>query len=401
MEKNILILSSTFPLDKHDPVPKFVESQIINLKKNYKNLNFFVIAPSIKNLPASSSKYYQQYRYRYFFSKFEVLGKNGILPSLRSNLLFLFIIPFFILFQLVFTLKFVKNNKVDLIYAHWVTPQAIVANIVKIIYKVPFVFTSHRKDVEILSYIPYFGKKLLNNIVKNSHKFTTVSNFTFLKLLQITDMNKMAINKNLTIPMGVNTNDYDAVLPSMPNVFELNNKIKLVFIGRFVKEKGVEKFLFEIKNFLECNNNFEVILCGSGKLFASYKNLINLLNINKKVRISESFLNTEELKFIYKNSNFIVIPSLSEGLPVVLQEALYFGNITISSIFSNASEYINHGVNGFLYNPFNEGELTKLLDEILNNKFDLLKIKQNAYKTGQKFNSKKIAIKTYKHLFID
>ena len=131
MEKNILILTSTFPLDKYDTVPRFVENQIINLKKNYKNLNFFVIAPSVKNLPVSSSNYYQQYRYRYFFSKFEVLSKYGIIQSLKSNPLFLFIIPFFIMFQLVFTLKFVKNNKVDLIYAHWITPQAIVANIVK------------------------------------------------------------------------------------------------------------------------------------------------------------------------------------------------------------------------------------------------------------------------------
>ena len=42
---NIAVITSTFPKNSSDKIPKFIKNQIINLKSNYPELNFFVLAP--------------------------------------------------------------------------------------------------------------------------------------------------------------------------------------------------------------------------------------------------------------------------------------------------------------------------------------------------------------------
>ena len=43
--KKIMVLTSTFPKNDKDEVPSFVKDQIVNLSKEYKFLDFTVVAP--------------------------------------------------------------------------------------------------------------------------------------------------------------------------------------------------------------------------------------------------------------------------------------------------------------------------------------------------------------------
>ena len=112
---------------------------------------------------------------------------------------------------------------------------------------------------------------------------------------------------------------------------------------------------YRIMNILYDNITF--LINGSGELKNKYLSLIKKLGVEKNILISENYLNINNLKFIYKNSNFIIIPSIklrsgdTEGLPVVLLEALYFGKVTISSNDSNSGEIITNEKNGFIYDP--------------------------------------------------
>ena len=104
-------------------------------------------------------------------------------------------------------------------------------------------------------------------------------------------------------------------------------------------------------------------------------------------------------------SNFIVIPSIvakdgdTEGLPVVLLESLYFGKVTLASTQSNAPEIIENKKNGFIFNSSNKNDLDELMEEILENKFDLNEIEENAKATGKRYISENIAKIHYDHLF--
>ena len=399
MLKNILVLSSTFPLSDTDKTPTFVKDQIVSLKKLYPELNFYVISASNQNNDFELNNYFTQFRYRYFYKRFEKFGTQGIMPTLKSNFMYYLILPFYVLAQIFYSLFFIKKNNIDLVYAHWVMPQAITALIIKKVFKVPFVFTSHKGDAEIFLKIPFFGKKLLDAIILNATKFTTVSEETFSKLYVSTNQFEEAKKKNLTLPMGIRDELFDNTIPRKPSVFRQNQKLKLSIIGRFVEEKGVENFISEIANRPKNLENLEVFICGSGVLRKRYENLIKKYNFEKKIFLSDNFLKIDELKYIYLNSDFIVIPSFAEGLPVVLLESLYFSKVVISSNKSNAGEIITHGKDGFIYNPSIENDFNKLFSKILCNKFDLESIAKNAYESSKDYKSINTSKKIYNHFF--
>ena len=405
MQKIILILASTFPVNDSDQVPNFVKDQIIEFKRIKESWNFTVIAPSVKNINPQKNKNYKHLRYRYFFKRMEKITEKGILPTIKNNPLYFLVIPFFIVFQILFTIKFVSKNKPDHIYAHWVTPQAITALLIKKLYKIPFSFSSHAHDAEILTKLPIFGKYLLNSIVKNSYKFTFDSVNTEIKLKKHINNKNWDQDKSLVLPMGVNNRSFETTTRREIYEFGKTENTKITFVGRFAEKKGVEILISTFTELSNLNYPVELILCGMGPLENKYLQLIQKSNISKNTKMLKFFNDKEKLKTVYELSDIIVIPSVItkggdvEGLPVVSLEALYFGKVVIGSIQSNLNEIINHGKNGFLFDSEKPEELKILFEDILNNKYDLESIKLEAKKLGRIYSIEKTAKLYFNHLF--
>lgn len=405
IKKNILVLSSTFPHNENDPVPTFVKDQIIGLKKEFSQLNFCVIAPTTQNIEIEKSEHFEQFRFRYFFKIFTSFERYGLMPSIKRNFLTIFVLPFFFLFQIFFTYKFLKKNKIDLIYAHWVTPQAITALIFKKLFNIPFVFTSHSQDAKVLLKFPVFGRMLVNSILRNCEKFTCVSKSTYNNLKKISSPSNWKEQKSLIYPMGIRDLLFKKTKEEKLSYSLENKDIVFSFIGRFTEKKGVEKLIEDFSELLKDNKNLNLTINGSGELKNVYYSLVKRLGVENNIHISKDFLNVNQLIYLYKNSDFIVIPSIktysgdSEGLPVVLLEALYFGNTTISSSESNAGEIIKHGLNGFIYNSNDLDSFKNLVLEILDNQYDLTKVKNNALIEGSKYKQKVASKIYYDHLF--
>ena len=82
------------------------------------------------------------------------------------------------------------------------------------------------------------------------------------------------------------------------------------------------------------------------------KNKDELLNISKDIDINielHGFIDKSKLSLLYSESNFIVLPSESEGFPKVIAEASNFGCIPIVSNVSSIPQYIKDDHNGFVW----------------------------------------------------
>ena len=75
------------------------------------------------------------------------------------------------------------------------------------------------------------------------------------------------------------------------------------------------------------------------------------------------------------------------------------GKILVASHESNVGELIVNGKNGFLYSANKPVELVRLLENIINGKYDLIKISQNALLTGEKFSIENTSSEYFSHLF--
>ncbi len=157
---------------------------------------------------------------------------------------------------------------------------------------------------------------------------------------------------------------------SLKKGFKQNNKIVFCFIGRLETNKGVERI---IKAFGEIKTQFkyQVHFVGDGPCELSIESSKN------SNFIIHGFQNKDYVKHILKQSDFLLLPSDSEGFPKVVAESMCYGCVPIVTDVSSISQYVNTK-NGFLLNHHNiTNHLTDCIRKILVSnpeKFDNFKI---------------------------
>ena len=104
------------------------------------------------------------------------------------------------------------------------------------------------------------------------------------------------------------------------------DKPKMLFAFGGNDKKGYQEVLGLLDLFED--NKFELHICGN-------KTELNIDNENVKVY---GFLNRDEFYNLMKKCNILLFPSYSEGLPMTILEALYFGMYIIPSRVGGISE---------------------------------------------------------------
>jgi len=411
--KKIMVLTSTFPKNDKDEVPSFVKDQIVNLSKEYKFLDFTVIAPET-NFGTSdkieASDYFNEVRYHYFWPRrFEILIGKGIIPTIKKNKFAFLLVPFYFLSQLFVSYRVAKKIKPDIFYAHWFTPQGITAYLLSIFTGKPFVFTTHAQDVIILRKIPIIGKFIAKKAISKSSAWTCDSKSTELRLIKTIGETNFEASKSLSIPMAVDSETYDSYTDLQYKEYEnLNDNFNILFLGRFAEIKGVDHLLklFQLINTKYPNVN--LILGGDGNLLNEYKNQIKKLNINEENITFTGYVDKRLKTYLFEKADLFILPSIlsstghKEGLPVVLLESLYFGKLIMASKYCNAEEVIEDKKSGFLFDPLNTKDSFNIFEEIYLSDDEVLKeVKRQSLETGKKYSSDYLNKVYYEHLFKD
>jgi glycosyltransferase involved in cell wall biosynthesis len=134
---------------------------------------------------------------------------------------------------------------------------------------------------------------------------------SMLKKLSI-DSNKIAVIHN-----GTDTNMF------IPCEKEKDNN-QILWIGRFTPGKGVEYLIDAFSILVKEYSDFKLLMIGRGPLKENIEQKIQDLNLSKNVIIKE-FVPNSELPEIYQSSDVFVLPSLNEGVPRTILEAMACG----------------------------------------------------------------------------
>jgi len=118
------------------------------------------------------------------------------------------------------------------------------------------------------------------------------------------------------------------------------------------------------------------------------------LNLTASIHF-ENFRN--DVPDILSALNIYCLPSLWEGLPLGVLEAMASEKIVVASSVDGTREVIKHSVNGYLFSPGNSEQLSRLLEEGCQKNEANEKIKLNARKTiHDSFTIQKMVSKTEK-----
>lgn len=122
------------------------------------------------------------------------------------------------------------------------------------------------------------------------------------------------------------------------------NQIKFLFVGRIMKEKGVDELFYAAKKLKkEYGDKIEVGLVGFFE--DEYKKQVEQLQEDGVVRF---YGFQEDVRPFYENASCVVLPSYHEGMSNVLLEAASIGRALITSNIPGCREAVDEGINGYL-----------------------------------------------------
>ena len=164
--------------------------------------------------------------------------------------------------------------------------------------------------------------------------------------------------------------------------FDSRKNQSILSVGRLESQKNY-KFIIETLS----NTDIELDIIGTGSMENELIQLAN--NVNTKLNLYKNLPNTELME-VYKKYKFFILPSIFEGNPKVLLEAMSTGCIPMVSNIKNNTEIIDDGFNGYVFNLDTNGQ-DKIIN-LLNNENDFNKISENAIDTIKtRFSLDKIA----------
>lgn len=159
---------------------------------------------------------------------------------------------------------------------------------------------------------------------------------------------------------GVNTRELKTFIRP---ICRIQRPIQICTSGRILYQKN-PRYFNEIAKLLP---DAQFIWIGEGEL------KIELTSPNIKVT---GWIKREEALDIIKSADFFILPSLWEGLPISLLEAMYLKKICLVSDVIGNRDVIKNGVNGLICNSVNE--YADSIRSIVNGKIDGIPLSEHA-----------------------
>jgi len=215
-------------------------------------------------------------------------------------------------------------------------------------------------------------RKLLVKMEQLSCFFATdifvVSNGVKLQLIKdrITKK-KINIIRNGSVN-GIDANYFNARNPEVKDVRNdykiFKNDFVFGFVGRLVKDKGINELVLAFKKINSIHKNTKLVLVGK------FEDELDPLNIeikneilNNKNIIFSGFQN--DIRPFLKIMKVFVFPSYREGFGVSLMEAAAMGVPSIASNITGCNEIIKHNYNGLLIEPKSMIEIERAMSRLL------------------------------------
>jgi glycosyltransferase involved in cell wall biosynthesis len=239
---------------------------------------------------------------------------------------------------------------------------------IKKILNIPYMVYARGSDVYLSN--PLIGI-LHKSILNNSSAIIALTDHMKKKLMESTD------KKIYTIPNGI---DLDKFTVNENKKFLRKklgisiNKTIIIFVGRLHVVKGLE-YLINAVNKVK-NDNLKLFIIGDGTERENLEKLSKKLNIENYIEFCGEIPN-EKIPEYLTASDIFVLPSLSEGFPNVLLEAMTCGLPVIATKIKGLDEIIEEGINGYLINPKSSEQIAEKIEFISKNKTIYKTISQN------------------------
>jgi glycosyltransferase involved in cell wall biosynthesis len=321
--KKILVTTSSYPLFAGDRSGHFVHGLIKSLVPEY---DVFVVAPWSKGYAKEEIiDGVNVFRHRQFpLFDIELAHGAGIPDRLKRNKLLVLVIPFFLLYQFVMAFNLIRKEKIGIVHAFWMIPQGLIAILLKKLFFSNIKIVCSVLGADINGFNGGLGTKL---------KQTALNNVDAL-ISQSKPMSDKARE------LGYKKEVYDYPLSIDSDVYHPNKRADrlrkehgiegkfLLFVASLTGRKGIKYLIQAMPAILAADPKSKLIIIGDGDVRSETEAQVAELKIKESV-VFLGFLSPDSLPEYFASCDIFILPSLSEGFPVVVISAISCGAVTL------------------------------------------------------------------------
>ena len=237
-------------------------------------------------------------------------------------------------------------NSSDIVYVHFAPPNDIILALMK-----QFSFRKIRSHFILGIHQDPFVSKLKMRLYRRLVMPISIRIFSCYHVLNTYTLNKLvnnfriSRNKIFLIPNGVKIERFESCSDiRKPDMFTV------LYVGKLCIEKGVPILLNIVKeiNRSELRDRIRFFIAGQGplaplvrKISSKYNNVVYL-----------GYVEPSQIASIYKNSHVLLLPSLSEMMPLTIIEAQYCGLPVVTTDLPTLREIVKLG-HGIIVQKYN------------------------------------------------
>ena len=263
----------------------------------------------------------------------------------------------------LYGLRFAKQFQPDIVQVFFGIPAGGGAYLLQKLRKVPYVVflggrdvPSHNPDPPYYRWLYLLLKPAIRAIWRSASTVVACSG-GLRELAQETDANvKMDV-----IPDGLDLGRFEAVQRDA-----YPEKVRVLTIGRLIPRKGFQFLIRALPQIVEnAAYNFEIEVVGDGPYQGELLKLSEDLGVASHIRFTGS-VPYSELPQKYRDADVFILPSLAEGMPLVVLEAMGTGLPIVASRVQGIDELVVDDVNGALFEAGDVDGLAHSLVKLIN-----------------------------------
>jgi glycosyltransferase involved in cell wall biosynthesis len=313
-----LVLASTYPRWSGDPEPGFIHELSRRLAQDLEVVALVPDAPNAE--PSGMLDGVEVVRYRYAPRRWQTLvNDGGIVNNLRRSRWKWLLTPGFVLGQYLAARRLVRERRIEVVHAHWLLPQGLVAWQLHRRFGIPYIVTSHGGDL--------FGLRGKLAAAMKRRVAADCSAMTVVSTAMRDEAARIGLHPPMleVLPMGV-----DLQQRFVPDPAQARAHDELLFVGRLVPKKGLAYLLDAMPLVIAQRPQVRLVIAGFGPEQAGLQARASQLGIADRIEFTGATPQSE-LPTLYRRASVFVAPFIrdssgdQEGLPVALMEAVGCG----------------------------------------------------------------------------
>ncbi len=228
------------------------------------------------------------------------------------------------------------RKKIDIIHSQG-SSSGIIVSLINILFRVPHIITFHETFHEntLKGSFASIKKKVISSLLLQADFLNTVSQDAKNNLLEYFPLLNQKRERIVVIQNGIDTAFFSEKVYDQKNIFSIDgiNKDSFVigYLGRFMPEKGFPVLIDAIgiiDKAMRTKRNIKVLALGWGAFIREYQVYIRENGLNDYFVFIEF---QTDIRWVLRQINLLVIPSLREAYGLIAVEGLVCGTPIVAS----------------------------------------------------------------------